>query len=142
MQIPKALNLCLSKIQVNNFRFLTTYTLQFADGTGSDDASQASLINSGVPNLRTVLPLNSDVRHTFTGSFDFRFTEGKDYVGPVLGKKKSQILKNSGINLMARLRSGEPYSRAGNPRNEALITPTGSKTLAGTINGSTFTLEL
>jgi outer membrane receptor protein involved in Fe transport len=119
---------------LGNVSFTTGYTLSFADGTGSDDRSQANLINQGVPNLKAVLPLSFDVRHTFNGVFDFRYKDGKEYNGPKIRNKK--IFANAGVNLTSAVRSGEPYSRNGNVRNEALISPTGSRTLAGTINGS------
>jgi outer membrane receptor protein involved in Fe transport len=117
-----------------NIRFNVNYTLSFADGTGSDDRSQANLINDGQPNLRTILPLSYDVRHTFGGNIDFRYTEGKNYNGPTVWGK--QIFANAGVNLTARARSGEPYTRQGSVRNEALISPTGTIVLVGSINGS------
>ena len=40
-----------------------SYTLQFADGTGSDPNAAARLIATDQPNLRTIYPYNYDQRH-------------------------------------------------------------------------------
>jgi hypothetical protein len=84
------------------------YTLQFAEGTGSDASSQRSLLNTNQPNLRSVFPLNNDARHTLISRIDYRFN-GDNMRGPKVGKYYP--FENSGINLIARARSGEPYSK-------------------------------
>ena len=112
-----------------NITLRASYTLQFAEGTGSDASSSLNLINSGQPNLRTIFPYSYDQRHQLTGTIDFRYGEGKDYNGPVLGGK--QIFKNAGINMVLNGSSGTPYSA------QEQITPIGSSgTLDGTVNGS------
>ena len=40
-----------------NITMRAAYTLQFAEGTGSDASSSLNLINSGQPNLRTIFSL-------------------------------------------------------------------------------------
>ena len=107
------------------------YTLQFAEGTGSSTSSQRSLIASGQPNLRSVLPLDFDSRHILNVSFDYRY-EG-DNLGPELFN--GHPFKNAGFNLAFRTNSGTPYTRS------SLATPlTGgdfnSSPFIGTINGS------
>ena len=76
----------------------TNTIIDFAEGTGSDASSALNLINSGQPNLRTIFPYSYDQRHQLTGTVDFRYGEGKDYNGPVMGGK--QILKNTGLNMV------------------------------------------
>jgi hypothetical protein len=108
------------------------YTLQFAEGTGSSTTTQASLLATGQPNLRTVFPLSYDSRHILNATIDYRY-DNKDNKGPQIAGKHP--FKNSGINLLFRTRSGEPYTRS------ALATPlTGgdfqSRPIIGTVNGS------
>jgi hypothetical protein len=126
--------------QVNsNVRLNASYTLQFADGTGSSTTTSAAAINSGLPNLRTTNPLNWDRRHNFAISFDFRYRDGKEYNGPTIRTKKGtenekavQLLKNTGVNFQVTGGSGTPYTAQSN------ITSLfgGYRELDGTINGS------
>ena len=116
-----------------NITLRAAYTLQFAEGTGSDASSSLNLINSGQPNLRTIFPYSYDQRHQLTGTVDFRYGEGKDYNGPVMGGK--QILKNTGINMVINGSSGTPYSAQEQISPAAPLNPT-SGTLDGTVNGS------
>lgn len=108
------------------------YTLQFAEGTGSSTTSQASLLATGQPNLRTVLPLSYDSRHILNATFDYRY-DGDKNKGPQVGK--AYPFKNMGLNVILRTRSGEPYTRS------ALATPLAggdfnSTPIIGTVNGS------
>lgn len=109
-----------------------SYTLQFAKGTGSDPNTTLSLINANLPNLRTIFPLSFDQRHRFQGTIDFRYGEGSDYNGPMLFGKK--IFERTGINIVADLGSGTPYSRSARVYNEG--EGTGSYQLDGTLNGA------
>lgn len=95
------------------------YTLQFADGTGSNAASSnggsgtqvsstgllQNFISSGLPNLRYVAPLTYDSRHTINLNFNYSYDEGQ---GPVVGGK--HFLQNFNANMIMRARSGEPYT--------------------------------
>ncbi len=104
------------------------YTLQFADGTGSSAGGQAVNLNgTGFETLRIIAPLNRDRRHQFNARVDFRYGEGKNYNGPVIGGK--DILSNFGANAVLNVGSGTPYSATTNPD------PNRSP-LEGTINGS------
>jgi hypothetical protein len=113
-------------------RMNVDYTLQFAEGTGSSTTTQASLLATGQPNLRTVFPLSFDARHILNAGVDYRYDNDKNK-GPKVGK--IYPFKNAGLNLLLRTRSGEPYTRS------ALATSlTGgdfqSKPIIGTVNGS------
>lgn len=120
--------------RTKNIRMTANYTLQFADGTGSNAGSALNLVNSGQPNLRVIFPLDYDRRHNFNVVFDYRFGEGKDYNGPTT-KKGGQPLANFGLNVTANVGSGSPYSSARDPYAAALINP-GSASTKGSVNGS------
>jgi outer membrane receptor protein involved in Fe transport len=128
----KGLTLSYDMRRTGNVRMTANYTLQFASGTGSDAASSSSLVNAGVPNLRTIFPYSFDRRHAINVTFDYRYGSGKDYNGPVAGK--FNILENTGLNFITRVYSGTPYS------SQASITDAGIGNLVagqnGTINGS------
>lgn len=129
----KGLTVAYDLRRTGNIRMTAAYTLQFADGTGSDATSMAGLINAGLPNLRAIFPYSFDQRHAFAISFDYRYGEGADYNGPMI--KDFQVLKNTGLNIMTNIYSGNPYSRKMNIVNEGMFTqlPSG---LDGTTNGS------
>ena len=127
--------------RTGNIRMNTSYTLQFADGTGSTTTTALALINAGLPNLRSINPFNYDQRHRIVTNLDFRYGSGNDYNGPVinLGKnadgsaKQIQLFANAGINMIANLGSGTPYTAS------TIATPiTGeiSPSTEGSINGS------
>ncbi len=120
----------------NHLSMSLSYTLQFAEGTGSTPYSTnsggggqispggllQSFIEAGLPNLRYVGALDYDSRHNITASLDYRYGEGE---GPVLFN--NHILQNAGLDLIAKARSGEPYTRLQNAIGNTII---------GGINGS------
>ena len=118
--------------RTKNVWMRASYTLQFAKGTGSDPNTTLSLVNSGQPNLRTIFPLSFDQRHRFQGTIDFRYGEGTDYNGPMLFGKK--IFQRTGVNIVADLGSGTPYSRSSRVYNEG--ENSGTYQLDGTLNGA------
>jgi hypothetical protein len=129
--------------RVNGVSLTASYTLQFADGTGSGVLDASTLVNSGLPNLRTTIPLDFDQRHAIVVNVDYRFGSGGNYHGPVWTQKKNnsrsiKLLNNVGANLVARLGSGTPYSRQSNatPEAQTALGVTGRPTLSGSVNGS------
>ncbi len=94
--------------RTGNVTLRTSYTLQFAKGTGSDATTAYNLIIKGFPNLRTIYPLDFDSRHQISAVFDYRFADGADYNGPKIAGK--DILANTGLNLTFMTGSGTPYS--------------------------------
>lgn len=118
--------------QSKNLWLKVSYTLQFAESTGSNAGSNLALIRSGQPNLRTIFPTQTDQRHAIQAVVDYRYGDGSDYNGPVLFGKK--IFKNSGVNFVANFASGEPYSAAVNPYST--IINAGSAILEGSPFGS------
>ncbi|MDX2002275.1 MAG: carboxypeptidase regulatory-like domain-containing protein [Chitinophagales bacterium] len=124
----------MRKSKTSNLSAKVNYTIQFAEGTGSDDISQSNIVQAGQPNLRTIAPLDYDARHTFNAVLDYRFDEGKDYNGPKV--KGKDILANFGVNLVFRGRSGTPYTQQANPTATAIEGAAGRTILEGSKNGS------
>ncbi len=118
-----------------------SYTLQFADGTGSSAADGINLVNTGTPNLRTTVPLDYDQRHRLVTTFDYRFGSGSDYHGPTYTSKKGdsektkQILANVGANLVLNVGSGVPYTKSSNAVS-IVSGSTDRSTILGSIKGS------
>ena len=120
--------------RTNNVQMTANYTLQFADGTGSSATSGASLVNTGQPNLRTLIPLDYDQRHAISASVDYHYGEGKDYDGPVWFGAK--VFQNAGANMMFSAGSGTPFSKQSNITQEAASGINDRSTLEGSLNGS------
>ncbi|MBP6312154.1 MAG: carboxypeptidase regulatory-like domain-containing protein [Flavobacteriales bacterium] len=118
--------------RTGNIWMRATYTLQFADSTGSGPRSGLAVINSGQANLRTISPLDFDQRHRFTGTIDYRYGSGKDYNGPMLFGKP--ILSRTGLNTVVILGSGTPYSASSQVVNEGADNT--NYRLDGKLNGS------
>lgn len=119
-----------------------SYTLQFADGTGSGATEAASLVSNGQPNLRTTVPLDFDQRHSIVCNVDYRFGSGANYIGPVWTRKKGdgtkeiKWLENVGANVVLRAGSGTPYTRQSNVTPEAQFGIANRSVLDGMVNGS------
>ncbi|MGI8892498.1 MAG: TonB-dependent receptor domain-containing protein [Bacteroidia bacterium] len=120
--------------RTNNVRLTANYTLQFADGTGSGDVTALNLVNSGMPNLRTLMPLDFDQRHTLVATVDFRYGSGAEYNGPTWFN--SQFFSNTGLNFIFRAGSGVPYTRQSNVTQEGAFGIVQQQVLAGSINGA------
>lgn len=119
--------------RTGNTSLYATYTLQFADGSGSTATTGLNLIQSGQQSLRTVFPLNFDQRHAITARFDYRYGAKGDYNGPTV--KGKQILANTGLNAIFRVGSGVPYTANTNVTLKA--DDTGDRgLLQGGINGA------
>lgn len=110
------------------------YALLFSDGTGSNVNSSAALIQANLPNLRSLYPLDFDVRHKIVARVDYRFKGGKDYTGPIWGEKK--IFQNAGANFIITTKSGQPYSAYINPIASVASGSAQRQSLDGNPNGS------
>lgn len=94
---------------LGNLSFDASYTLLFADGTGSNPASQQALVQAGQPNLRTLFPLGDiDVRNNIKLNVFYEYKNGDEYNGPVWKGKK--IFQNAGVALTLNAISGLPYT--------------------------------
>ncbi len=132
----KGLTLSYDLRRTGNIRMTAAYTLLFADGTGSDATSGASLIGglqaAGLPNLRSVFPTTQDQRHAFAVTMDYRYGEGADYNGPMIGDAK--IFENTGVNIQTNFYSGSPYTSQNNITAEGL--GQNNAGIEGSVNGS------
>jgi hypothetical protein len=112
--------------RVQNIEMRLAYTLQFAEGTGSDQNSQRGLTTRG--NIRTLFPLSFDERHNIQAIIDYRYDNGRAYNGPRIAGK--DILADFGINMQMSAVSGRPYTAKFRP------TRFGGDGTLGAINGS------
>ncbi len=110
--------------RTKNLELQANYTLQFADGSGSDANSSGGINSRGV--IRTLSPLTFDERHTLNLVLDYRYSEGRSYNGPRIGDK--DILSNFGVNAQIRGVSGRPYTA------RRTVVPLGGSGFRGGIN--------
>ena len=135
----KGLTVTYDLRRTNNARVRTSYTLQFANGTGSNPETARALIQSGQPNLRNLIPLDFDRRHALNLSFDYRYGAGNKYNGPRTSRKvkgTDQVktinwLENAGFNVMIFGGSGTPYTKS-----SRIYQLGGQRQIQGSINGA------
>ncbi len=128
----KGFNFSYEMRKTSNLTLKVAYTLQFAEGTGSDANSNANISNSNNGNLRVIFPLTFDERHRVVATADYRYASGKKYNGPTIAGK--QIFANTGLNLTATTASGRPYTATSIPTSRA--SDTNGQNTKGSINGS------
>jgi len=92
--------------RTGNVSLKANYTLQFADGTGSNANSTRGSTTRG--DLRVIYPYDYDQRHNLVLSMDYRYGAGRKYNGPVLFGKN--LLANTGLNLLLSVGSGRPFT--------------------------------
>ncbi len=124
----KGLSFSYDLRRTGNLELTASYTLQFADGTGSTVDSQREIARNG--NLRQLIPLNFDERHRLVANIDYRYESGKRYNGPRLFG--ADIFSNAGVNLQVATVSGKPYTKQQNP------TRFGGTGFLGAINGARY----
>lgn len=112
--------------RTGNIQMTASYTLQYAEGTGSNANSGLSSRNGEV---RVLVPLSFDERHRIVGNVDYRYASGKAYNGPII--RGFQLLANTGLNLQISAISGRPYTR-----ESTINTPFNSNGFTGDINGA------
>lgn len=135
----KGLTLSYDLRRTRNIRLKASYTLQFANGTGSDPEATRAIVSSGQPNLRTLTPLDQDQRHRVTLNIDYRYGHGKEYNGPKTYKtnkkgeeKVIRWLEGTGLNVSFAGGTGTPYTKSS--KVFPLTAP--SRVIDGSINGS------
>jgi len=124
--------------KTGNVRLSASYTLQFANATGSDANTTAALVASGLPNLRSTFPIQTDRRHSFNIFLDYHFGGGAEYNGPVTkrtesGKPPIQWLSYFGFAITLNGGSGTPYTQS---RNVVGINQNGTNLVKGTYFGA------
>ncbi|MDX1906257.1 MAG: TonB-dependent receptor [Bacteroidia bacterium] len=109
----KGFSFSLDMRRMRNFQIRTSYTLQYADATGSDFNSARAVVNflQGVGVLRTTLPVNFDQRHRLVGNFDYRFAGRSRGPEIQLGDKSIYPLRDFGANMTLTLGSGTPFTK-------------------------------
>ena len=112
--------------RTGNIELSGSYTLQYAEGTGSTANSGLSSRNGEV---RVLVPLSFDERHRIVGNVDYRYASGDKYNGPRISGL--DIFANAGLNLQIGAISGRPYTRA-----STINTPFNSSGFTGDINGA------
>ena len=112
--------------RTGNLELTATYTLQFADGSGSDANSSRGINNRGI--IRNLIPLSFDERHRITAVLDYRYGSGSNYNGPKIGDM--EIFANAGINFNMAAVSGRPFTR------RDVVRQFGGEGFKGAINGS------
>ena len=139
----KGMTIAYDLRRTNNLWMTVSYTLQFANATGSSATSGINLVTSGQPNLRTLNPTTQDRNHQISVVMDYRFGgQGRKYNGPTWSRKVKgtnkvkvvKILANTGVNATFSGGSGLPYSRQSNITSALL--GGGQPVLDGSINGS------
>jgi hypothetical protein len=121
--------------RTKNIQLSISYTLQFAEGTGSNARDAFNLLSSGQPNMRSVTPTDLDQRHNFVTNIDYRFGSGKEYDGPKWFGVN--FFENTGANITMRAASGIPYTRYANIQRAADIGGiNGSSKIDGSLNGA------
>lgn len=128
----KGLTVSYDLRRTGNVSVRASYTLQFANGTGSNAESGLNLMRSNQPNLRATIPLDFDQRHAIVTTVDYRFASGRAYNGPKWFGK--DIFQNTGANFVINTGSGSPYSQQRNVTSAVLTGQNGY--LEGSVNGS------
>ncbi len=96
--------------RTNHLSLNANYTLSFAQGTGSDALALGTIAWRGNYYPDFLAPASFDRRHTFNLVLDYRFGAGE---GPeVLG---GRILEHFGVNVLATVASGQPYTQFKTP---------------------------
>jgi Carboxypeptidase regulatory-like domain/TonB-dependent Receptor Plug Domain len=135
----KGFTFSMNMIRMVNLKLTASYTLQFASGTGSNFSSSRNALNGieGFTAIRTLLPLDFDQRHRFSGNVDYRFYGDRKGPGIKLGSKTIYPLADAGVNSTFYLGSGTPYNVNLAPDASAVMGGiNGSTVLGGTPNGS------
>jgi len=109
--------------RVGPIELIATYSLQFADGSGSDANSSQGINNRGI--IRNLIPLSIDERHRITAVLDYRYFRGE---GPEIAGARP--FQNMGVNFNIATVSGRPYSRS------AIVDAFGGSGFQGAINGA------
>ena len=113
----KGFSLNLQTRRLGIFKGNISYTLQFAEGTGSSFTSSRAALGGveGFSTIRTLLPLTFDQRQTIAGNIDLRWVP--DRMGNKRGPRIGNVypLNNFGISTTFNVASGRPFTRSSIP---------------------------
>ncbi len=101
----KGVDLGLTMRPVNHFSGGVSYSLSFAQGTGSVSQTQRNIAWVGTETPKQTAPLDFDQRHKLTMNVDWRLGKGE---GPLW--RNVRWLENTGVNALFNVASGTPYT--------------------------------
>lgn len=101
----KGLDLAYTLRRTGLVSFNASYSLSWANGTGSLSQSQRNIAWTAAQTPKMSSPLAFDQRHKLSFNFDFRYDKGQ---GPLWGA--THFLENTGLNILANASSGTPYT--------------------------------
>jgi hypothetical protein len=101
----KGIDVGLAMRPVNHFSGAVSYSLSFAQGTGSVSNSQRNIAWVGTETPKQTAPLDYDQRHKVSMNLDWRLGKGE---GPLWGNY--HWFENLGINTLFNVASGTPYT--------------------------------
>ena len=94
--VVKGMSVNMNMRRINGLLANVSYTLSFAEGTGTDPASNWNIAWTGDTYPTMINPLEYDQRHTGSVMFDYRLDSG--------------VLANTGVNLLYQFGSGTAYT--------------------------------
>jgi outer membrane receptor protein involved in Fe transport len=135
----KGLDIGLSMRPVNHISGNLSYSLSFAQGTGSVSNTQRNIAWVGTETPKQTAPLDFDQRHKVSMNLDWRLgkAEGPKWRG-------WKLLENTGVNLLYNVASGTPYTptKVWNEVTLAAISPEPSGPLNSRYGPWTASLDL
>ena len=135
----KGIELALKMRRTRNIAFDVSYTLAYANGTGSYATTQRNIAWTNSERPTRVAPLTYDQRHKFTAVIDVRSGKGE---GPMLGD--FHPLERAGMNVIFNVASGTPFSPVDvyNEITLASITPTPAASINSRYGPWTYRIDL
>jgi outer membrane receptor protein involved in Fe transport len=101
----KGLDLGIAMRPINHISGSISYSLSYAQGTGSVSQSQRNIAWVGTETPKQTAPLDFDQRHKISMNLDWRLGKGE---GPLW--RKWRVLENTGVNALFNVASGTPYT--------------------------------
>ena len=135
----KGIELALKMRRSRNIAFDVSYTLAYANGTGSYATTQTNIAWTNSERPLTVAPLTYDQRHKLTAVVDVRSGKGE---GPMLGD--FHPLERAGMNVIFNVSSGTPFSpmEVYNEITLASVTPTPAASINSRYGPWTYRIDL
>lgn len=116
--------------RVRGLQATANYTIAFAQGTGSDANTAGTIAWRGNYYPDFLAPSSFDRRHSLNVNLDYRLGQGE---GPMIGGR--HLLENFGVNILAVLQSGLPYTQLTLPNNFPVYASF-TENITGSLNGA------
>jgi outer membrane receptor protein involved in Fe transport len=101
----KGVDLGIAMRPINHISGQISYSLSFAQGTGSVSNTQRNIAWVGTETPKQTVPLDFDQRHKLSMNLDYRLGKGE---GPKWSGRN--LLENFGVNALFNVGSGTPYT--------------------------------